>query len=1594
MNSLSYSKTKKGISILNQIKSSSLSLKSNERSNNEEKSLDKNEVNLETANENVKLLLTGFLDSLEQSDAEEYKNTLINFKKKIKTASITLEDGFGWDKHFLTNNNNNNTNKRFVKRRSKRKQSLYTQMPQKYNLKNKILENLKIDTNIDNISNNSFINHSNNDFSSEKLIDKKNSFSMNNNSIYNNKNNNLSIKFNKGLSHTPKRTNIKFSNPEIKTLKIVFENEKEDKKTAKSTRTKKSDFDEIKKIPSNKSKKESKGSILKHKKSSLFNFFKRPELYNPNLNDDDEYEFDKNNKLKKVTFKKTQTYSSPTNCSIKKGKKFDTKISSKTQKTYGSIFSSNDINDINSSNNISSDKESETGIDIANLRGLTKQGIQEVNDIKIKLKDKMIGKKNTLSKDKTIETEQTKDIISKNIKNKKNKEKYRVLIKKTYVYDSLDDEEYDDEEGNSFIIHPDSKIILFLDTIITFSVIYDILYIPYYLAHDKYFCGFNIFNYHIIIDFFISIVYIIDLFINFIIAYYDFEEFLINELDLIALNYISSYFFFDLLSAIPFKFYFVYHKYYCKNLTSNHYNTNLQVYPFILISLRILKVFKTYSKNKFVKEALNYLTHYRHFSQWGGIYLDIFVFFMCLHFVASLFIFIGRNQYPNWIYINQLENLSFIHIYITSIYFLIATVTTVGYGDITPSNQGERWFGLILLIVGIIVYSFAVAGISNYIKEIDDKNADYNKKLKILEDIRMNYPKLSDELYDRVSRFLKYKHFNEKKDKNIIIDSLPLGLRNSLVYEMYKPIINNFIFFKNFDNTDFIVRVILAFKPILSMKNDILVKDGDFIEEIIFVKKGRLSLEIPIDLNSRNIGSNLLTLQTNTTHLIDKKDSMLSNLSLSPRRRFNNNNHNIDKFTLNPFQVNSTKTFHLNDVTNTLPPKKMRTLEKKLKEKEEEEEREREKNIQYVKILEIRKNEHFGDILMFLNKRSPLCAKVKSKKAEFYFLNKTDAIEISTCYPRIWNKINKKSLFNMEQIKRLINKVVKIFFSAHGLKEREYINPDKRFSTIVSANENENNNNSSELHSVPSISDSNTQNNSNNSEDYNNSIISKSSLSNKTDDKKKNKLNKIDIVKEEENDDESSSKSSKYSEKVNKEIPIPNIHDINNNYKSPNIKNFDSSSNCFINDLESNQTLKVESLGKKFIDFSDNISLNESLINYEKHFFSTNSLSYNTPFRPEDINDEIYPNENGLIINLAEFKFLNLHNYDNHYKIKINDNKNSPEGHSLFKNSLILNNDNQISENSEINDKNIIFFDKDSENSNTLVQKVNLNNLHLDNIFDDSQKKNKTSTNLTYVNKEYIKTVLTDKNLRELIDNSPRNNNDNLSIISTEISFTINSEYENIDLISKHKYSKSVELRNKIKKILLENEEKDTTIITTRSNKINKNKNLLKNLPIIELNRPISSRGRNNSVDITIGKKIIQKRFKKTESINDDLREKDINIFDNNKKKLITRKSNAFGTSAIKGNEKKPNLLNVISQNIEKNQMNLNNPDEFYSEYFSNILTKNVANINNTKSSFISNTIQKNNINIQRRKSAAYMNSLLKGISVDNVRRKSTKAGN
>ena len=82
-------------------------------------------------------------------------------------------------------------------------------------------------------------------------------------------------------------------------------------------------------------------------------------------------------------------------------------------------------------------------------------------------------------------------------------------------------------------------------------------------------------------------------------------------------------------------------------------------------------------------------------------------------------------------------------------------------------------------------------------------------------------------------------NYIEKKDKQLLFHCLPYSLKNKLIMEMYKPIIQNFSFFKEIHNSDFIVKVVTSLKPLLLIKEDIIINEGDFIKEIIFIKKGK-----------------------------------------------------------------------------------------------------------------------------------------------------------------------------------------------------------------------------------------------------------------------------------------------------------------------------------------------------------------------------------------------------------------------------------------------------------------------------------------------------------------------------------------------------------------------------------------------------------------------------------------------------------------------------------------------------------------------------------------------------------------------------------
>jgi len=633
---------------------------------------------------------------------------------------------------------------------------------------------------------------------------------------------------------------------------------------------------------------------------------------------------------------------------------------------------------------------------------------------------------------------------SKSIKRKNTiyYEKYRVLTHKVSVYDSLDDEEFDDQEDiNSIYIDPNSTFSIIFDSILFVMSILSLLYIPFYLAMEKNFCRSKHISLTLLINILIELINIIDLFLGFFRAFYNWDEQLISKNRIIIRKYLSGWFLSDLIASVPVYLIIKIYEPTCieNELYSNHYNVILNNSQYLLISNRMLKTLKVFNYNQAWKITTNKLNVY------GNIIVYVFIVCAIINYTTCLYIFIARNSYPNWILNTHLGTHSFKDIYICGIYILAMALTTVGYGDITCYSMSERIFQLFLLVIGIFAYSWVVSSISNNIKKINQRSADYENRKSILDEIKRSHPNLPEDLYERILRYLKFKNFHEKKLKNIIFDCLPVGLKNRLISEMYKPIIQNFIFFKNFQNTDFIVRVILSFKPILAYKNDILVNEGDLVEDIMFVKKGMLTVELPINMADPQENIDKYLNESLMSKNNDNENQNLKNVLTNHGKDLKKNNSLFNY----PSFLSSTNSLKYSPSFNTI-----KTQIEKEREEREEKELQRKKNTTYVKILGIRENEHFGDILMFLEQRSPLRVRVRSKKSELFFLKKMDAIKISTSYHNIWRRINKKSIFNFEQMKKSIKNIVQVYCSVKEYKDNEKGELSEEHSYLLGLNNN------------------------------------------------------------------------------------------------------------------------------------------------------------------------------------------------------------------------------------------------------------------------------------------------------------------------------------------------------------------------------------------------------------------------------------------------------------------------------------------------------------------------------------------------------------
>ena len=203
-----------------------------------------------------------------------------------------------------------------------------------------------------------------------------------------------------------------------------------------------------------------------------------------------------------------------------------------------------------------------------------------------------------------------------------------------------------------------------------------------------------------VIDWIISMIFIADLIFNFSTAIEE-QGKLVTDRHELARRYFRSWFWVDLVAALPISLFFG--------------GARVSVIYRLVKLLRFNRLIKLVR----ITGTLRGIGGSQANPAILRLMLLIFWILLAAHIVTCGWIFIAGNP----------DNLGPVSLYIRSLYWTVTTLTTIGYGDITPENTGQTIFVIFIEILGAGMYGLIIGNIANLIANIDVAKAQFREKV-------------------------------------------------------------------------------------------------------------------------------------------------------------------------------------------------------------------------------------------------------------------------------------------------------------------------------------------------------------------------------------------------------------------------------------------------------------------------------------------------------------------------------------------------------------------------------------------------------------------------------------------------------------------------------------------------------------------------------------------------------------------------------------------------------------------------------------------------------------------------------------------------
>ncbi|XP_061110453.1 potassium voltage-gated channel subfamily H member 6-like [Conger conger] len=380
------------------------------------------------------------------------------------------------------------------------------------------------------------------------------------------------------------------------------------------------------------------------------------------------------------------------------------------------------------------------------------------------------------------------------------------------------------------------------DWLILLLVIYTAIFTPYsaaFLLSDeeeaaRQTCGYSCSPLNVV-DLIVDIMFVIDIVINFRTTYVNANDEVVSQPGRIAVHYFKGWFLIDMVAAIPF---------------------DLLIYQSGEETTTLIGLLKTARLLRLVRVARK-LDRY---SEYGAavLFLLMCTFALIAHWLACIWYAIGNVERNTASRIGWLDSLgeqlgkqyndslpasgpSIKDKYVTALYFTFSSLTSVGFGNVSPNTNSEKIFSICVMLIGSLMYASIFGNVSAIIQRLYSGTARYHTQmLRVREFIRFH--QIPNPLRQRLEEYFQHAwSYTNGIDMNAVLKGFPECLQADICLHLNRTLLQNCKAFKG--STKGCLRALaMKFKTTHAPPGDTLVHAGDVISALYFISRGSIEI--------------------------------------------------------------------------------------------------------------------------------------------------------------------------------------------------------------------------------------------------------------------------------------------------------------------------------------------------------------------------------------------------------------------------------------------------------------------------------------------------------------------------------------------------------------------------------------------------------------------------------------------------------------------------------------------------------------------------------------------------------------------------------